>query len=182
MFRSSPHRLAVIGGCLIALAAPATANAVATGAEVRASVADGADWLDGEQLAAGNWTGFGANTVPSAMAAAGRNAADITQPGGTNAQDYLQTTLTGATFTAPTATSDAGGRVGVIQQSVLQAYAAGLNPTRIAANQNLAAQLAGYYTDGFFAAQVQPATPTPARPTTRCTAPSRSRGWARPSS
>ena len=31
----------------------------------------GADWIDGQQQNAGNWSGFGANTVPSAMAAAG---------------------------------------------------------------------------------------------------------------
>ena len=158
MFRPSPHRLAALGGCLIALAAPCAAEA-ATGAQIRASVTAGADWLDGQQQPAGNWTGFGANTVPSAMAAAGRNAADISQPGGTSAQDYLQTTLTGPTFTAPTSPSDTASRVGILQQAVLQGYSAGLTPARIAANQNLGAQLAGYYSGGYFAAQPQPGDP-----------------------
>ncbi len=158
MFRTTPQRLTALGGCLIALAAPTAASA-ATGAEIRDSVTRGANWLDSKQQNAGNWSGFGANTVPSAMAAAGRNAADISQPGQTNAQDYLQTTLTSPAFTAPTSTSDSASRVGVLQQSVLQGYAAGLTPARIAANQNLAAQLAAYWSDGYFAAQPQPGDP-----------------------
>ena len=158
MFRALSTSLAV-GACVGALATLPSAAGAATGAEIRASVTAGADWLDGRQQAAGNWTGFGANSVPSSMAAAGRNAADISQPGGTNAQDYLQTTFTSAGFTAPTASSDPASRVGVIEQSVLQGYAAGFTPSRIAANQNLAAQLAAYYTGGYFAAQPQPGDP-----------------------
>jgi hypothetical protein len=154
MFRHA-SRLALMGAALTLFAAPAAAEA-ATGAQIRASVDAGADWLDGQQLSAGNWSGFGANQVPSALAAAGRNGADVSQPGGTSAQDYLHSTLTGPTFTAPTSASDSATRVGILQQSVLQGYAAGLDPNRIAANQNLAAQLAGYYAGGFFAAQPQP--------------------------
>ncbi len=155
MFRTSSQRLAALGGCLVALGVPATADA-ATGAQIRDSVTRGANWLDGKQQNAGNWTGFGGNTVPSAMAAAARHAADIRQPGQTSAQDHLQNTLTGGAFTAPSTPSDPASRVGILQQSVLQGYAAGLTPARIAANQNLGAQLAAYWSGGYFAARPQP--------------------------
>ena len=64
---------------------PAAAPA-ATSAQVRASVSSGADWLDSQQNSAGTWNAFGGAFVPSALAAAGRNAADVSQPGGVNAR------------------------------------------------------------------------------------------------
>ncbi len=55
--------------------------------------------------------------------------------------------------------SDTASRVGILEQSVLSGYAAGLTPRGSPPNQNLAAQLAGYYTGGYFAAQPQPGDP-----------------------
>jgi hypothetical protein len=147
--------LAALAAAGVLALSPGAATA-ATGSQIRASVSSGADWLDSQQTPAGSWSGFGGNTVPSALAAAGRNAADISQPGGVNAQDSLSTTLNGGAFTTPSAPSDSASRVGNIERAVLESYSSGLDPQRVGPGQNLAAQLAGYYTGGYFAAQPSP--------------------------
>ena len=96
-----PPRLAAIGGCLVALATARGRKRRHRRPDPRLGDRAEPTGSTAEQQTAGNWTGFGANSVPSAMAAAGRNAADISQPGGTNAQDYLQTTLTSADVHRP---------------------------------------------------------------------------------
>lgn len=139
--------------CLAIALAPATAVA-ATDQQIEEAVAAGLDWLEGRQLPDGS---FGANggLDPAwallAAAGAGVHPADL-RPGGVpsapSAQDGQLAIWTGPdpsvwwAFSYEQATD--------WERALLQARAAGLQPTRLSAERNLLAGLAGHYLDGWF--------------------------------
>lgn len=127
---------------LLSLALPATAAATSTPEQVDAAVAAGADYVRAQQEpASGELSGFGGDWATTALAAAGVNAADLRgpEPGDPSLQDYLL-----GEYTLPSWSEDPPGRtVADYSRSVLVAYAAGLDPARLAADSNQPAQLAG---------------------------------------
>jgi hypothetical protein len=149
-------RITAAAACLGAFAAGAPVAAAATGAEIREALAEGADYLETKQDANGNFAPgvFGGQQVPSALAAAGRHPADVRNGAGSpSSQDYLLATFTTPGFTEPTTPARGGNTdhpVGDFEQAILQSYAAGLDPSRLAADQNLVAQLAALYDDGSY--------------------------------
>ena len=154
MQRRTALRLTVAAACIGACAAGAPAAGAATGAQIRDALAEGADYLETKQSAVtGGFSGFGGQQVPSALSAAGRHPADVSAGGGPSSQDFLVSTLTAADWTEPTTPALAGNTghdVGQFEQAILQSYAAGLDPSRLAADQNLIAQLAALYDDGSY--------------------------------
>lgn len=166
MFRARTALLAT-GSCLALLAAAPASYATTSGADLRAAVQRGADYLEDQQAADGTFqpSTFGGPTSYSAIAAAGRHPADTAVPAGTDAQTGLFNLLTTPGFTAPTnPNGDSAGRVGQIQRGILESEAAGIDSRRVAANQNLVAQLAGYYNGGYFS--IAPTTANPERRST----------------
>jgi len=124
---------------------PAIAGA-ADDAAIKDAVADGADWIESQQEADGTFNpGFSSfDPTATALAPAGRNAADVAQPGGPSLQDALFNVLRDPGNSAhPT---NAAG----YENAILSGYAAGLDPSRITADENLAADLASTYLNGYF--------------------------------
>lgn len=154
MQRRTALRLSAAAVCIAAFAAGAPAAGAATGADIREALAEGAAYLETKQDATtGGFTGFGGAQVPSALAAAGRHPADVRNGSGPSSQDFLFNTLTGADFTEPTTPAQGGNtahKVNEFEQAILQSYAAGLDPSRLAADQNLTAQLAALYDSGSY--------------------------------
>ncbi|HEX5910079.1 MAG TPA: hypothetical protein VFY44_06265, partial [Thermoleophilaceae bacterium] len=144
MARTPSARLTT-AACLLALAiTPASAHATSSGADIRASVSDGADWAQTRQsTTTGAFPVFGFDIVPTALAAAGRNAADVSRGGGPTSQAYVAGALQSLAYD-PSAAST----VGDIEQGILSGYAAGIDPARVSAGKNVVAELAGAYDDG----------------------------------
>jgi hypothetical protein len=143
--------LASVAALALACAGAATA---ATDQQVDQAVASAADWLAGRQLADGS---FGPNNgldpawALLGLAGAGRHAADL-RPGGLpsapSAQDGQLAIWTGADASAWWAF--ANEQATDWERAILEAHAAGLQPTRLSTSRNLLAGLAGYYRDGWF--------------------------------
>ncbi|HYI36448.1 MAG TPA: prenyltransferase/squalene oxidase repeat-containing protein [Thermoleophilaceae bacterium] len=146
MFRSLPARCALAATLAVtATALPATAQA-ATDAAISTSVQSGADWVETQQDGAtGSFNpGFSSfDPTPPALAAAGRHPADVAN-GGPSLQDAI--------FTALSDPSDPmhPGNAGAFQNGILSGVAAGIDPARISASENLTADLAGTYSGGYF--------------------------------
>jgi hypothetical protein len=143
--------LATLGG--VAALVPAHA-AAATDQQVSAAVASAADWLAARQLPDGS---FGANSgldpawALIALAAAGRHAGDLRPAGLAGAPSAQDAQLTIWTAADP---SDwlAGGVAQATdwERAILEAHAAGVQPTRLSATRNLLAGLAPFWVDGWF--------------------------------
>lgn len=137
--------LAVIAALLIAPTAPA-----ADAGEIADAVTGAQQWLLDRQTPSGAFgEGFGADYAPGAIAASGLHLADVRR-GGATAQDYVRSAYTGPTWTTPPLPSsgfvNAGSRsLGNFTWAILTLHAAGIDPQRIAADQNHVAQLAAAY-------------------------------------
>lgn len=140
----TPSARLAVGACLLALGClPASAQATSTGAEIRASVDDGAGWAQTQQSAStGAFPVFGFDIVPTALAAAGRNAADVAN-GGPTSQASTVSALGDLAYDPGVAAS-----VGPLEQGILTGYAAGVDPARVSAAKNVVAELASSYDDG----------------------------------
>ncbi|HMJ04120.1 MAG TPA: choice-of-anchor D domain-containing protein [Conexibacter sp.] len=83
------------------------------------------------------------------LAGADVHAADLrTAPGAPSAQDYYATLWAGSDDDAWSALGSASAAD--YERAILLAEAAGIDPRRIAPQQNLVAKLAGFYRDGYF--------------------------------
>jgi hypothetical protein len=156
-----PFRSVLAAGLLAAAlaGAPAPARAAAPPDQVTAAVNAGVAWIRTRQdVATGNLAGFGGDWSLTALAAAGVDAADVhgSAAGAPSAQDFFLGSWTDPTWTAPTdATTlkNASGYVATdFERAILLAHAAGLQPTRLSAQSNLVAQLAGLYNGGAYGA------------------------------
>lgn len=138
-----PKALACLALVLIA-AVPASASA-ATSPEIEASKASALQWIRAQQDPASGEIGdiFSGDWIPTALAAAGVNPADVrVAPGNPSLQDFLLGRFTDAEewveplFPRP---------VTDFERATLSAYAAGLDPARLSAQQNLPAQIAAVW-------------------------------------
>lgn len=138
---------------LVALALTAAsalpASATTAQPDIDTSVNRGAAWIKSQQnLTNGAITGFGGDWSISALAAAGDHAADVRGPAvgdppalPPSLQDYYL-----ADWTANAWLGNPTRPATDYERATLLAYAAGLDPARLSADQNLLAQLAGIYT------------------------------------
>jgi hypothetical protein len=144
------YRRIAAAAAALCLAAPASAAATVPPAELAASVSSGTAWIRSQQdPATGALTGFGADWAATGLAAAGVHAADV-KTTGPSLQDALLAEWTSEGWTYPTVFSELGNPPGWLvatdfERAILIAHAAGLQPTRLSANANLVAQLAGLY-------------------------------------
>lgn len=147
---SRSTRIAMLAACavLASLAGSTTASATSSPGDIQTSHQRGADYIRTLQnLTTGEIPGFGGDWSISALAAAGVNAADVHGPAvgdpavtPPSLQDFYLNTWTGPTWKGnPTfAATD-------YERATLLAHSAGLNPAKLAADQNLIAQLAGLW-------------------------------------
>jgi hypothetical protein len=122
---------------------------------VKTATTGGVTYLKTQQLSSGEFPGFGGEWVPTALAAAKVASANVKQgASGTDARTFYRS-LFGDTASWP------GERASVstFEVAALSAYAAGIDPARVSATQNLIAQIVarratgstGYYGEqGFF--------------------------------
>ncbi len=146
--------LAPTAASLCALAAASAAHAAST-KEIKEARAAGASYLRSQQLASGGFPEFGREWVLSAFAADGTADANVRlNSGSTDARTYYRE-LVGDAATWPGSEPS----VGDFESAALAAYAAGIDPARVSASQNLIAQIIaryqpedpGYYGEpGFF--------------------------------
>jgi hypothetical protein len=144
--RSVLGRLVPVALTVGALSLPSAASATSSPAAIKAARSAGATYLKGLQQANG---GFGTDWVLSALAAAGDPAAGVKAPGAaTDARTYYRE-LVGNPATWP----GAEPTVSAFERAALNAYAAGIDPARVSAAQNLIARVASYYdpaTPGYY--------------------------------
>jgi hypothetical protein len=120
-----------------ALLAPGTAFATAGSKAIKAAESNGVTYLKAQQLASGEFPGFGREWIPTALAAAKVASANVKQgEAGTDARTFYRS-LFGDTATWPGAEAP----VSAFETGALSAYAAGIDPARVSAGQNLIAQI-----------------------------------------
>lgn len=136
-------RSRVLAGAALALAltCPALAHA-ASGSEVKNAKETAVSYVRSQQSSSGAFTAFGGEWTLSALAAAGVAAAEVkTSETATDARSYYRS-LVGNPATWP------GGSeppVTDYETAALAAYAAGIDPGRVSADQNLIAQVIARY-------------------------------------
>lgn len=148
---------AIAASCLgVVVLAPSAASA-ATPAEIEAAVERGADYLTAKQNADGTLgdptlLDFGGDWALSSLAAAGRDVEGLRATAdGPSALSAYRTLWTSGPdgeedWTTPSGPVDLPARpASDYSKALIISQAAGLEPTRLAANQNLVAQLAGLY-------------------------------------
>jgi hypothetical protein len=146
------YRCLTLFGCLLAVslvAGSASASAAVTQTEIDQTIAGGAAWLRSKQVQSGAIGGFNGDWATTTLAAGGVNAADVRESGALGSlQDYWQ--LEYAEPELAQLPSPVGP--GQLGKAILIAHSAGLQPTRISADVNLAATLASTYdwSDGSF--------------------------------
>jgi len=126
--------LAAALGLVLMLVAARGAAAAVSPAEAQQAAEKGAEWFAAEQEAAtgallGDWG-------MTALAAAGTNAADVHGLSDPSAQDFYDNQY---------ATTGPGGAATDSERAVLAGSAGGIQTSRVAANRNLVAQIAGYW-------------------------------------
>jgi hypothetical protein len=127
------------------LLAAGPAHATSTPTQIATATANGVAYLKTLQASDGSFvTGGGLSDewAFSALAAAGTAAADVVPPGGTaseNARSVYQSELTASTW------PEASPVVTDYERGILNAYAAGIDPARVAASRNLIANLFSYW-------------------------------------
>ena len=136
--RSVIGRLAPAALAIGVLLSPAAASATSTTKQVKAAKLLGAAYLKTLQQPSG---GFETDWVLGALAAAGDAAAGVQAPGAaTDARSYYRE-LVGDPASWPGPEASASD----YERAALNAYAAGIDPARVSAGQNLIARIASYY-------------------------------------
>lgn len=146
---------ATAAACLGVTVLTVPAASAATPSEVDAAVARGAEYLAAQQNADGTLGGvgdFGGDWAASSLAAAGRDAGAIrTDPSNPSLLDAYRTLWTSGPegdedWTTPSGPTDVPVRpASDYSRALIIGQGLGLEPTRMAADQNLVAQLAGLY-------------------------------------
>jgi hypothetical protein len=157
------HLTALAAVALGILAPGTTAAAAATPTEVQASVAAAANWIRTQQKPnefepndpyTGTISGFGGDWSATALAAAGVDASQVVNStyGPQSLQDGLLAEYTEEEWTELAGSGQFPRPVTDFERAALVSYAAGLDPARLSADQNLPAQIAGLWnstTGGF---------------------------------
>ena len=146
----------VVAACLAALALAAASPAAAVAAsdgQVAAAVDGAVAWLRAQQAPDGSLGpdhGLDPAWALLGLAGAGVHAADLrAAPADASAQDYYATLWAGADDGAWAALGSTPSAADY-ERAILLAGAAGVDPLRLSAQQNLLAKLAGSYVDGWF--------------------------------
>ncbi|MEU8826499.1 prenyltransferase/squalene oxidase repeat-containing protein [Streptomyces sp. NPDC048636] len=140
-FRRPVLTAAAAVGAFALTALPAAATS--TPAQIAASKTNGVAYLKSLQGADGSYAGAGLSNewAFSAFAAAGTAAVDVTPGGDTskNARSVYRTLLSSSTWpsSSPVVTD--------YERATLNAYAAGIDPSRVSASRNLIADIYGYW-------------------------------------
>ena len=126
-----------VAGC--ALLAPASATATSTGKQIKSSIAADVGFLESQQQPDGS---FVTDWALDSLAAAKVAAADLKPSGGsTDARSWYRA-LVGDPATWP---GGANPPVAEFERAALVSYAAGIDPARVSAEQNLIAQIVARY-------------------------------------
>jgi hypothetical protein len=140
--RSTTRRLTPALMATGALILPASASATASAKEIRTATTAGVSYLRSQQQPNGSFAGFGGEWTLSALAAAKVAAANVkASETSTDARTFYRQ-LIGNTATWPGGTEPP---VTDFENATLAAYAAGIDPARVSATQNLIAQIAARY-------------------------------------
>jgi hypothetical protein len=135
--RVARFALAAAVGLLLALVGARGAAAAVSAEEAQHAAERGAAWFAAEQqTASGSLLGDWGMT---ALAAAGTNAADVHGVGDPSAQDF---------YLGEWQTKGPGGAATDSERAVLAGAAGGIQTSRVAANRNLVAQVAGFWSGG----------------------------------
>ncbi len=136
--------LLAVAGALV-LACPATAGATASSEEIKRSDEAGVTYLRSQQSASGAFAGFGGEWALSALSSAGVPPAEVKAgASGTDARSYYRE-LVGDPESWP---GESSPPVTDFENAALAAYAAGIDPARVSADQNLIAQIVARYDTG----------------------------------
>ena len=136
------RKLVALALTLVCLGSASSALGAVTQGEIDQAVAAGGAWLRAQQAQSGVLKGFNGDWATTTLAAAGINAADVRGEGTLRSlQDYWQMAYSEAEW------GELPSRVGPgqIGKAVLIGWSAGLQPTRISSEVNLAADLASIY-------------------------------------
>ncbi len=149
-------RTIVVAACLALLALGCPPARAATDQQVTGAVGAAAAWLRAQQAPDGS-LGSNHGLDPAwallGLAGAGAHAADLrAAPGDPSAQDYYATLWAGADDGAWSAIGGAPSAADY-ERAILLARAAGVDPLRLSAQQNLLAKLAALYRGGWFTSQ-----------------------------
>jgi hypothetical protein len=150
------HLMALAATAVLGLSAvvPSVA-AAATPEEISESIGSATTWIRGQQnLTTGALEGFGADWAMSALAEAQVSPAEVhgPEPGDPSLDDFFLGEWTSTPFTEPTnpnVNQNLSGKIaGDYARIILNAYAGGLRPGALSAEQNAVAQLASLYRFG----------------------------------
>jgi hypothetical protein len=138
--RSLTARLALLAATLLALALPAAASATATSTEIASALTKGVTYLKNLQTNSGEIPGFGGDWALSSLAAAGVAPAEVDKAGtaGHDARSWYQGVVGTPGWPEFGVATD-------FERGALLAYAAGIDPARASARQNLIAKVASTY-------------------------------------
>lgn len=128
--------LAATAACILAL--PASASATSSKKQIKTATTAAVGYLESLQAPSG---AFETDWTLGALAAAKVAAADVSVAGGTDARTYYRE-LVGDSATWPEGSEPS---VGEFERGALNAYAAGIDPARVSASQNLIAQVIARY-------------------------------------
>lgn len=155
MTTSFPARRCMLAAaaCLAVAAIGEPTAEAATETAVSNSASAGRSYIESQQSSTdGTFNpGFSSfDPTATALAAAGRNAADVARGGSASLQDAIFNALNDASnANHPT-------EVGAFENALLSGYSAGIDTARISPSENLVADLAATYTGGYFG---DPTTP-----------------------
>ena len=131
-------RLLPAAAAATALLCAPSAQATSTPQQVSTAINAGASYLKGLQESSGL---FETDWVLGALAASGQPASGVKPEGGPTDARSAYRSLVGN----PTTWPGAGASVADFERAALNAYAAGIDPARVSARQNLLARILGYY-------------------------------------
>lgn len=143
--------IALLAGVVVAAVAP-TAAVAATDQAVADARIRAVAWVGGQQQANGSLGAPGGLDPAWALvglAGAGHHAADLRVGAGASAQDHYAA-LWGAGDDSAWSSSPSAIQATDYARAILIGRAAGIDPARLGAAQNLVAKLAGYWRDGYF--------------------------------
>lgn len=127
---------------LVSLMPAASATATSSQAEIDTAVDAASQWIRAQQSPDGSISGFGGDWSATALAAAGVDASAVqVSPTDPSLQDFVLGEYTETAWTVPSFESSKSATD--YQRATLVAHAAGLDTSRLSADSNLPAQIAG---------------------------------------
>jgi hypothetical protein len=136
-----------VAALVVALALLPAAASAATTSEVEAAQTSAVEWLEGQQdPTTGAIPGFGGDWSATALAAAGVDSANVrVAPGDPSLQDALLAEYTTGEWLNAPGSGEFPQPATDYERATLVSYAAGLDPARLSAAQNMPAQLAALW-------------------------------------